>query len=388
MTDTTSTSSTKAPDVIVIGAGLIGCSIAFRLAQAHLSVTIVERSEPGAEASGAAGGMIAPQGEMITPGPFFDLCTSSRDLYPDFVSEIKDLTGEDVGYHREGTLLVALTDNERSESETIYRAQKALNLPIEFLDGDMVRKRVSGLSSEIQCGLFVQGDHWLDNMRLTSVLADACRRLGVDFRCGKAVSKLKLKNSRVESVELEPGPTGPAETLSGGQFVLAAGAWSSELVEPLGINLSVLPCHGQIIEFETPVDPPLVVRAGHHYLVPRPPGRLIAGTTAEYVGYEKTVTAEGLQSIIEGVARFAPFVKKLRFRSAWAGLRPDTADHLPILGRGEVENLYFATGHFRNGILLAPATAGLITELILTGSTSQLIDAYRPTRFVRHRSAI
>ena len=137
-----------------------------------------------------------------------------------------------------------------------------------------------------------------------------------------------------------------------------------------------------MIEFETPTDIPLAVREGRHYIVPRWPRRVLAGTTQEYAGHEKSVTGEGLRSILEGVGRFAPFVNKLKFHRAWAGLRPDTADHLPVLGRGQrVENLIFATGHFRNGILLTPITAQLISELVVTGSTAQPIEAYRPDRF-------
>jgi glycine oxidase len=136
-----------------------------------------------------------------------------------------------------------------------------------------------------------------------------------------------------------------------------------------------------MLEFEAPRELPCVVRAGIHYLVPRPERRLLVGTTAEYTGFEKAVTAKGLFSILEGVVRLAPLVSELRFLRAWAGLRPDTADHLPILGYGEIENLVFATGHFRNGILLAPVTAEIIADLIFKGSTSRPIEAYRPTRF-------
>ncbi len=138
------------------------------------------------------------------------------------------------------------------------------------------------------------------------------------------------------------------------------------------------------MEFDCAAEFPLVLRAGHHYLVPRDGGRVVVGTTAEYAGYEKTVTGGGLRSILEGAERIVPDVENFKFRRAWAGLRPDTADHLPILGQGELPNLILATGHFRNGILLAPVTAKLITELVLTGSTSVPIEVYRPTRFAAH----
>ena len=137
------------------------------------------------------------------------------------------------------------------------------------------------------------------------------------------------------------------------------------------------------MEFALPQELPLVVRAGIHYLVPRPEGRLLVGTTAEYTGFEKSVTARGLHSILAGAVDLAPIVGEARFLRAWAGLRPDTPDHLPILGYGEIENLVFATGHFRNGILLAPVTAEIVADLILKGATTRPVEAYRPTRFGR-----
>jgi glycine/D-amino acid oxidase-like deaminating enzyme len=145
--------------------------------------------------------------------------------------------------------------------------------------------------------------------------------------------------------------------------------------------MPITPCCGQMMEFETPRELPIVVRAGIHYLVPRPERRLLIGTTAEYTGFEKAVTAKGLLSLLEGAVRLTPMVSEFRFLRAWAGLRPDTADHLPILGYGEIENLVFAAGHFRNGILLAPVTAEIVADLILKGATSRSLEAYRPTRF-------
>ncbi|HLI30498.1 MAG TPA: FAD-dependent oxidoreductase, partial [Terriglobia bacterium] len=168
---------------------------------------------------------------------------------------------------------------------------------------------------------------------------------------------------------------------SADHFVLAAGAWSGELAASLNLPLPVKPCRGQMIEFEGAIEFPCTVRAGHFYCVPRSGGRLIAGSTMEYAGFEKAVTAEGLLSILERACRLVPSLAGQRFRRAWAGLRPDTPDHWPILGYGAWTNLVFATGHFRNGILLTPITARLISELIVTGSASINLQPYSPTRF-------
>ena len=375
-------SLTRTADVMVIGGGLIGCSIALRLAQAKLRVCVLDRGEPGAEASSAAAGMLSPQGETAEPGAFFELCAASRDLYPNYIAEIEELSGQDLGYSRDGTLLVAMDDDECRALEKLHAAQSRQGLPIDRLAAEEIHRRVPGLSPEIRWGLFILGDHWVDNERLSAAVVVACRRLGVDIRPQHAVTKLNVRGGRVEDIEVMTAIASAGNIkLSANHFVIAAGCWSAALIEPLGIKLSIEPCRGQMMEFDSPADLPLVVRAGHHYLVPRPGRRVLVGTTAEYVGFDKSVTGEGMRAILEGAQRIAPLVKDLKFRRAWSGLRPDTADHLPILGLGEIPNLFFATGHFRNGILLGPITGQMISELILTGSVSQPLDAYRPTRF-------
>ncbi len=372
---------TSPTDVVIIGGGIIGCSIAFRLAQAKLKVTVFDRGELGAEATSAAAGMLAPQGETIEPQEFSNLCVKSRDLYSGFVAEVEELSGESVGYRRDGSMLVGISDAECNELEEIHCAQAKQGLSLELLTGDAARNRVAGLADEIRCGLFVPGDHWVDNQLLAAALIKACRTAGVSLCPHSEVTRLKAQNGRLEGVEVRRHGGTRAETVSAGQFILAAGCWSRALAASLGMELPLEPCHGQIMELEANEELPHVVRAGMHYLVPRSARRVLAGTTAEYVGYNKAVTAGGMHSILEGISRIAPMVKGFRFLRAWAGLRPDTRDHLPVLGTGELEGLVFATGHFRNGILLAPITAQVISELVLTGSASQPLDLYRPSRF-------
>lgn len=372
--------SHRTADVAIIGGGIIGCTIALRLAQARLRVMVLERGEIGGEASSAAAGMIAPQGEMVNFDAYFDLCVASRKLYPGFIAEIESASGELVGYRREGVLMVAADDAQSSELETIYQSQSRQGLKLERLTPDSVHRLVAGLSPGIQWGLLMPEDHWVNNRRLTPAVAKAAERLGVTFSTQSPVTKVNTRGGRVESVEA-------GFKVSAGRFILAAGPWSAGLVQVLGVNLPTQPCRGQMLEFESSCELPLVVRAGHHYLVPRSPRRVLVGTTAEYAGFEKEVTGEGVRSILEGASRIAPLVKEMKFQRAWAGLRPDTADHLPILGYGEVQDLVFATGHFRNGILLAPITAQLISELLVTGSTSRSIDAYQPARFQKREKA-
>jgi glycine oxidase len=375
-------SKSHTADVLIVGGGLIGCSIALRLAQGGLRVTVLDRAEPGGEASGAAAGMLAPHGEAVEPDAFFDLCVASRDLYPQFAAEVEKLSGQSVGYRRDGTLLVSLDEEGEKELAHVHRAQQQAGHQLERLSSAESAQRLPGLSPEIHGGLFVPGDHWVDNQRLTTAVIAACRKLGVKLCGGRPVTRLNVRSGRVEGLDAGYGTTAePGSKFSAGQVVLAAGCWSRDLLAPLGIVLPMEPCCGQMLEFDAPTDLPHVLRSGIHYLVPRSPQRVLVGTTAEYVGYEKAVTAQGLRSILEGAMRFLPGIKGFRLRRAWAGLRPDTADHLPILGRGEIENLVFATGHFRNGILLAPITAQLISEVALGKPISHPIGAYRPTRF-------
>lgn len=378
-------STGRNPDVVIIGGGVIGCAIALQLAQAQLRVTVLERGEFGAEASSAAAGMIAPQGEMVDFDDFFELSAASRDLYPEFVERLRDASrlealSLELGYRRDGILMVATTDQSATELEIACRLQSEHGLALERLSPEAVHRLVPGISLHTRWGVLVQGDHWIDNEQLTPALVTAGRNLGIEFVGQTAVQGFNARGTKIIDVQAAPATGGETTAYSGGCFILAAGCWSGELMSALG-TLPVSPCRGQMLEFEGPVDLPCVVRESDHYIVPRAPGRILAGTTVEYAGYEKAVTGEGMRTILENVARFAPLINKLKFRRSWAGLRPDTPDHRPILGRSEIENLIIATGHFRNGILLAPITAKLISELVITGQTPPRIEAYSPARF-------
>ena len=369
------------PDVIVIGGGIIGSSIALRLAQAGLRVEVFDRADPGAEASSAAAGMLAPQGEKTDSPSFTDLCWSSHSLYPEFVAEVEGLSGQQVGYRRDGSLMIALDEDGARELDEI-EADRSLSGPekeagatVERLSPEAASRRVPGLAATIQGALSLAADHWVDNRRLTAAVIEAARRKGAVFHAHAPITRLAARAGRLEGI------TQGGEQLSAGEFILAAGCWSGVLAASAGLDIPTVPCRGQMIEFELESELPQVIRAGHHYLVPRAGRRALVGTTSEYAGFDKKVTAEGMASILQPALDLAPFLAHARFVQTWAGLRPDTVDHLPVLGRSGIAGLTLATGHFRNGILLAPITARLIAGLITAGSSPSALNPFRVNRF-------
>jgi len=370
------------PDAIIVGGGIIGSSIALRLAQAGMRVSVFDRGEPGSEASSAAAGMIAPQGERTDSAAFSALCWASHGLYPEFVAEVEEVSGIKAGYRREGTLLLALDEEQAREDDQIQAASDDAEYSpaadrIQQLSAAAVKQHVRGITDGFLNALFLPADHLVDNERLTRAAITAAQRFNITFSAPKAVERFIVVDGRVRAIEAD------GERFSADEFVLAAGAWSGALAQSVGLDIPTVPCRGQMMEFDLEAKLERVVRAGHHYLVPREDGRVVAGTTAEYTGFEKCVTAAGLASVLEGTLRLAPLLATARFVRAWAGLRPDTPDHLPVLGPSGIPRLTIATGHFRNGILLAPVTARLIADCVLNGSAPALLGPFAPDRVSR-----
>lgn len=322
--------------------------------------------------------MIAPESEVAKPDCFRKLCARSRDLYSAFAAEVESLTGQRVEFHPDGTVVAAFDESEMAELHPVYQAGKSAGLEIELLTSEEALRRVPCLSPAVREAIVMAGESRVDNEFFVAALAEACRKAGVIFQTHSTVSRFIARNGAVEAIEER---NSVMATHAAGIFVLAAGAWCADLAASLPMRIPVTPCRGQLVEFEGAANFPATLRAGHHYLVPRSGGRLVAGSIMEYASFENAVTGEGLRLILEAAERMTPCVKQLRLRRAWAGLRPDTPDHLPILGFGELRNLVFATGHFRNGILLTPITAKLISELIVTGSASERLEPYSPSRF-------
>jgi glycine oxidase len=365
-------------DVAIIGGGVIGMAIARVLAQRGVrDVLIVERSSLGAEASSAAAGMLAPQAEADTDDDFFRLCCQSRDLYPSFAQSLHEETGIDIELETSGTLYLAFTEEDEPELERRYEWQTSAGLEVEKLSCDIAKLFEPCISTDVRAALRFPLDNQVENRRLISALATANEALGVNVLTGVSVDSLSIKQDRVAGIETSRG------FVACEKVVLAGGAWTSQLVNEALPNPRIEPVRGQMVSFDaTPQIARHVIYSPRGYIVPRRDGRLLAGSTSEYAGFDKRVTAAGVQSIVASALEISPAVAALPLASTWAGLRPRAADGLPVLGPcAEIAGVYYATGHYRNGILLTPITAELLASAIVTEEVSPPLQIFSPDRF-------
>jgi glycine oxidase len=367
-------------DVAVIGGGIIGCAIAWRLGQANRRVVVVERGEIGREASWAAGGMLAPLAEADQADEFFDLAVASRAMYADLARELRRATGIDIEYRTEGTLYLAFTDKDEAELERRWQWQQAAGLKVEKLSAEAVLKSEPMLNPKLRWALRFPDDHQVHNRRLVTALEAAAREVGVEFWTNTEATALEITSEQVSGVETTK------KNIAANHVVIAAGSWSSLLRARDGadvMDVAVEPVRGQMLALEMP-SPELqhVVYSSSGYLVPRLNGQVIAGSTTETTGYEKRVTAEGITSILACATEIAPDLWQQGVLEIWSGLRPKTKDEWPILGLDpRISGLVYATGHYRNGILLAPITAKAISELVVKGESTINLQPFGLTRF-------
>jgi glycine oxidase len=367
-------------DVAIIGGGVIGCAIAWRLGQAGMRVVVIERGEIGREASWAAGGMLAPLAEANQADAFFALAVASRAMYAHFARELRETTGIDIEYRTEGTLYLALTDENEEELEQRWQWQHSAELNVKKLNAACVHKLEPLLNPKLRWALKFPDDHQVNSRRLVMALEAAARQVGVDFWTATEATALEISTGQIVGVETTK------KNIATSRVILAAGGWSSLLKttdDETVMDFPVEPVRGQMIALEMPT-PALqhVVYSGSGYLVPRLNGQLIAGSTTEKVGYDKRVTAEGISSVIAHAIEIAPELSKQAIVETWAGLRPRVPDDWPILGQAPgINGLVYATGHYRNGILLTPVTAKAISEVVLRGESTTNIGPFGMERF-------
>jgi glycine oxidase len=375
-----STSQFEHTDVAIVGGGVMGCAVAWRLAQRGVRVTVIERGIPGAEASSAAAGMLAPQMEAAGPGPMLDMGLRSRAMYPSLAVELADATGIDIGYVKSGVLAVALTDEDERALGQRRIWQTARGMRVEALAGAAARAREPALGEAVRSALLFADDAQVNPRALARAFSQAAAAAGARFLEGRYVRRVCTHAGVATGVELD------GDTLTAGTVVVAAGSWSG-LVEGAGVPPSVVrPARGQLVAIET--RPPLFRHVlsvhGRGYLVPRRDGTVVAGSTVEMVGFRKEVTVGGLAAILALAQTLVPALAEAPVVQSWSNFRPYTEDHLPVLGTTAVRGLVLATGHYRNGILLAPITAQAVADLIATGHPSFDLTPFSVGRFAPH----
>jgi glycine oxidase len=364
--------------LIVVGGGVIGCATAYELARAGCAVTLFERATPGAEASGAAAGMLAPLGADAGL-PFERLALASWRLFPAVAEDLRQRTGIDIEYVTRGTIYPLFSTQDVNAAAARARRPQARELSIEAWDAADVREREPALGPAVRGAMFVKGDHWVNNQRLVVAYAQAALGAGVGLHVGMAVSRVVVEDGRARGVIVE------GERVEADAVLLAAGAWTGQLVDSFGGRLPVGPQRGQMLALNH-VPPVLrhVVHAPDVYLVPRPSGELLIGATVERVGFTREVTAQGIGGLLAAALGLAPSLGGLSITRTWCGFRPWAPDGLPVLGPWPgVEGLFVATAHFRNGILLAPITARLMSAWITAGKISADARDFLPERFLR-----
>lgn len=367
-------------DAVIVGGGAIGLCCAWRAAQRGARVIVLDRAQPPAGATRVAAGMLAPIGELAFGEPELMLMTlAAAERYPDFVAELETASGLGTGYSRNGALHVALDRDEAAELRRVHDLQRSLGLGAEWLPPRRCRELEPGLTPSFNGGVHAPAEGAVDPRRLTAALLGALEFEGVEVRRGVEVAKALLDGERIEGVRTASG-----EELRADAVVIATGAWSGATAWlPEAARPPVRPVKGQILELRA-VDGRApcerIVASERVYLVPRPDGRLVVGATTEERGFDTTVTAGGVHELLREAYRLLPDVAEMELVESMAGLRPGTPDNLPLVGRGRLDGLVLACGHYRNGILLAPLTGDAVAELLDRGELPEVLAAANPER--------
>jgi glycine oxidase len=362
-------------DVAIAGGGVIGGAIALELARAGLRVGVFDRQEPGREASWASAGILSPAPESPAMVAMVPLGKASMALYPEFVAQVEEISGHTTGYRSKGTLEALFSHDTKAELSTIIALHHGLGLKAEPLRAEDARELEPSLSEDVEAGVLRPEEASVDNRALTPAILEAARRSGAEISPGSAVKAIWREGKRCAGLLLQN------ERVEAKWTVIAAGCFSATIegVEPYA---PVRPAKGQMVALRADdLTIERVLWGEKIYLVPRDDGRIVAGATVEYSGFDKRTTAGGIEKILSAAIDLVPRLANAHIEETWAGLRPDSPDHLPILGPTDTDGLLIATGHFRSGILLTPITARLIREWVTTQQVSMDWDRFSPLRF-------
>ncbi len=359
-------------EVLIVGGGIIGLATAVELALQDVRVTVITRDVHEA-ATRAAAGMLAPQAEGLPPGPMLELCLRSRSLYPEWIQKLEALTGLDTQYWPCG-ILAPLYDEDLLEQAP--PSGTGMGLEQQWLDQSALAQQQPGLSSEVKGAWWFPKDAQVDNHALAQILHTAAQVLGVNIYEGVTVEAIERKGDRVCHVRTSSG-NWQAEV-----YCLTMGAWFGDL-----LPIPIKPLKGQMLSVQAISDDlkeqPLhqVLFGTEVYLIPRRNGRILIGATTEDIGFQAHNTPVGIQTLLSAAMRLYPPLQTMPLETFWSGFRPTTPDQQPIIGTSPYKNAFLATGHHRNGILLAPVTASILANLLLFGHRDPLLSTFHWERF-------
>jgi len=365
----------KSFDVAIAGGGLIGGAVALELAQAGLSVALFEKGQPGREASWASAGILSPAPE--TPGmiPMVPLGKASMALYPGFAANVEEISGQSVGLRSFGTLDALFSRDATRDLSTLIALHHGLGLKAEPLRPEEARELEPALSPDVEAAALRPEEASIDNRALTQAVLRAAQERGAQIFPDHEVEAVWREGGRCAGLKLRE------QNVPAKWTIVAAGCFSAN-IDGVAAYAPVRPAKGQMVSLradELKIE--RVLWSEKVYVVPRNDGRILAGATVEYVGFDKHVTAGSVHKILSAAIELAPGLANARIEETWAGLRPDSPDHLPILGPTELDGLLIAAGHFRSGVLLTPITARLLREWITEQRVSVDWDRLNPMRF-------
>ncbi len=369
----------KSGDVVVIGAGIVGCAVAYELARRGAAVRMIDDRPAGMGATQASAGVLAPYVEARDGGPLLDLAIRSLALFDNFVGGVSEASGMAVPYRRSGLVDVALHDDALNAFRRAAEALVARGIAAELLDARAVRDAEPQLTAEARGGLVITSYGFVDAAELTRALVTAAERSGARMLPPQRVTRVSpLATASGLRVDTDRG------TLTAPHVVLAAGSWAGQL-DLAGVRtpVPVKPIRGQLLHLQWNGPPLRRVTWGERcYLVPWDDGTLLVGATVEDVGFDERTTMAGVRDLIDAACELVPQGWTAALKMARAGLRPGTPDGLPVIGRSAaLPGLVYATGHYRSGVQLAPLTAQLVADLLLDDKVDPLLELVAPARF-------